>query len=60
MLILFCHGHNETQVGGDELILGSFAIGTALLYFLCQFNFFINGNQWCTTNFNEVFVQSFA
>ena len=60
MLILLGYRYDKSQVGGDELILGSFAIGTALLYFLCQFNFFINGNQWCTTNFNEVFVQSFA
>ena len=58
VLILLGHGHNETQVGCNQLILCCFAFWSAFTYLLCKLNFLINRDQWCTSNFNKILVKS--
>ena len=60
MLVLLCNRYHETEICRYELILCTFTVRTSFLDHLCEFDFLINTDKRCTTNFYEILIQSFA
>ena len=60
MLILLGNRYDKSKIGCHQLVLCSFALTSAFLDFLCEFNLLVDGNQRRTTYLNEVFVECFT
>src|SRR3712207_8715633 len=50
---LFRSGNYESKVGRNQLFFSTFAFATTFFDFLCQLYFFVDRNQWGTSNLNK-------